>query len=109
MRKTALALMLSIGTLTSTTAFAEEHVRTPAEEQKHKERKKTVERVGGGTAAGAVIGGLAGGGKGAAVGAVVGGGAGAGSVFIQGRNDLQLTPGTEITIRASAPNRRAMR
>ena len=70
---------------------------------------KTVTRAAIGTAVGALIGAIAGGGKGAAVGAVVGGGAGAGSVFIQGRNDLQLTPGTEITIRASAPNRRAMR
>jgi hypothetical protein len=70
---------------------------------------KTVKRAAIGTAVGALIGAIAGGGKGAAVGAVVGGGAGAGSVFIQGRNDLQLTPGTEITIRASAPNRRAMR
>jgi hypothetical protein len=70
---------------------------------------KTVTRAAIGTAVGALIGAIAGGGKGAAVGAVLGGGAGAGSVFIQGRNDLQLTPGTEITIRASAPNRRAMR
>ncbi|MFL6216462.1 MAG: YMGG-like glycine zipper-containing protein [Blastocatellia bacterium] len=69
---------------------------------------KTVTRAAIGTAVGALIGAIAGGGKGAAVGAVVGGGAGAGSVFVQGRNDLQLTPGTEITIRASAPNRRAM-
>ncbi|HKP12656.1 MAG TPA: YMGG-like glycine zipper-containing protein, partial [Blastocatellia bacterium] len=70
---------------------------------------RTVKRAAIGTAIGAVIGAIAGGGKGAAVGAVVGGGAGAGSVFVQGRNDLQLTTGTEITIRASAPNRRAMR
>jgi hypothetical protein len=41
------------------------------------------------------------GGKGAAIGAAVG--AGAGSVFIQGRDDLELPIGAEIAIRASAP------
>lgn len=70
---------------------------------------RTVTRSAIGSAVGALIGAVAGGGKGAVVGAVVGGGAGAGSVFVQGRNDLQLTPGTEITIRVSAPNRRASR
>ncbi|MFY9553290.1 MAG: hypothetical protein WAV20_05965 [Blastocatellia bacterium] len=70
---------------------------------------RTVERAAIGTAIGAIIGAIAGGGKGAAVGAVVGAGAGAGTVFAQGRNDLQLTSGSEITIRATAPNRRAAR
>ena len=36
-------------------------------------------------------------------GAAVGAGAGAGSVFIQGREDLDLMSGAEFTIRASAP------
>jgi outer membrane lipoprotein SlyB len=49
---------------------------------------------------GAVIGAVAGGGKGTAIGAAVGAGAGAGSVFVQGRNDLELTDGTEFRIRA---------
>ena len=48
-------------------------------------------------------GAVAGGGKGAAIGAAVGAGVGAGSVFIQGRNDLDLMNGTEFTIRVSAP------
>jgi len=62
--------------------------------------ERTVERTGIGAAIGAVIGAVAGGGKGAAIGAVVGGGAGAGSVFIQGRDDLELMSGTEFRIRA---------
>lgn len=64
---------------------------------------RTVQRAAIGTAVGALIGAIAGGGKGAAIGAVVGAGAGAGSVYVQGREDLNLSNGTEVTIRASAP------
>jgi hypothetical protein len=67
--------------------------------------EKTVQRAAIGTAVGAIIGAIAGGGKGAAIGAVLGGGAGAGSVYVQGQDDLQLLRGTEVTIRASTPNR----
>jgi hypothetical protein len=65
----------------------------------------TAQRAAIGTAVGAIIGAIAGGGKGAAIGAIVGAGAGAGSVYVQGRGDLDLTSGSEVTIRASAPNR----
>ena len=65
--------------------------------------KQTVTRTAIGTAVGAIIGAIAGGGKGAAIGAVIGAGAGAGSVYIQGRDDLNLTAGTEVTIRATGP------
>ena len=64
---------------------------------------KTVTRTAIGTAVGAIIGAIAGGGKGAAIGAIVGAGAGAGSVYVQGRNDLDLTAGTEVTVRATGP------
>ena len=64
---------------------------------------KTVERTAIGTAVGAIIGAIAGGGKGAAIGAIVGAGGGAGSVYVQGRDDLNLTRGTELTIRATSP------
>ena len=64
---------------------------------------KTEQRAAIGTAVGAIIGAIAGGGKGAAIGAIVGAGGGAGSVYIQGRNDLELTRGTELTIRATGP------
>ena len=64
---------------------------------------KTEQRAAIGTAVGAIIGAIAGGGKGAAIGAIVGAGGGAGSVYVQGRNDLELSRGTEITIRASGP------
>jgi uncharacterized protein YcfJ len=64
---------------------------------------KTAQRAAIGTAVGAIIGAIAGGGKGAAIGAVVGAGGGAGSVYVQGRDDLELTRGTELTIRATGP------
>jgi heat shock protein HslJ len=64
---------------------------------------RTVTRAGIGAALGALIGAIAGGGQGAAIGAGVGAGAGAGSVILQGRDDLNLKAGTEITISASAP------
>ncbi|MCM3902734.1 MAG: hypothetical protein ND866_13595 [Pyrinomonadaceae bacterium] len=64
---------------------------------------KTAQRAAIGTAVGAIIGGIAGGGKGAAIGAILGAGGGAGSVYVQGRDDLDLNPGTELTIRSSGP------
>ena len=67
--------------------------------------RTTEERAAIGTAVGAIIGAIAGGGKGAVLGAILGAGAGAGSVYAQGRNDLDLMRGSEVTIRASAPNR----
>jgi hypothetical protein len=69
-------------------------------EDEGSQTERTVERTGIGAAIGAVIGAVTSGGKGAAIGAAIGAGAGAGSVFIQGRDDLELTDGTEFRIRA---------
>lgn len=90
-----------------------EAVRTPGNEtvrvdnegavREDDQTNKTVQRAAIGTALGAIIGAIASGGKGAAIGAVLGAGAGAGSVYVQGREDLNLTTGTEVTIRASGP------
>ena len=92
-----------------------ESVRTPAGEtvsvdsegsvRDDNQTNRTVQRTAIGTAVGAIIGAIAGGGKGAAIGAVIGAAGGAGSVYVQGRDDLELTQGTELTIRASSPNR----
>jgi hypothetical protein len=65
--------------------------------------ERTVTRAGIGAALGAIIGAIAGGGSGAAIGAAVGAGAGAGTVLVQGRDDLDLRRGTELTVRSSAP------
>ncbi len=67
--------------------------------------RKTAERAAIGTAVGAIIGAIAGGGKGAAIGAVIGAGGGAGSVYVQGRDDLELARGTEVTIQATGSRR----
>lgn len=66
---------------------------------------QTIQRAGIGTAIGAIIGAIAGGGKGAAIGGIIGAAGGAGTVYIQGKDDLELLSGTEVTIRASAPTR----
>jgi len=63
---------------------------------------QTLKRSGIGAAAGAVIGGIAGGGKGAAIGTIVGGAAGAGSIAVNGSKELRIERGTEILIRVNA-------
>ena len=64
---------------------------------------QTIQRAGIATAVGAVIGAIAGGGKGAAIGGVIGTAGGVGSVFILGKDNLELPSGTELTIRSSGP------
>ncbi|MBV9216909.1 MAG: hypothetical protein JO053_12110 [Acidobacteria bacterium] len=64
---------------------------------------QTATRAGIGAAIGAIIGAIAGGGSGAAIGAGIGAGAGAGSVILQGRDDLDLSSGTQFNITATAP------
>jgi len=64
---------------------------------------QTIQRAGIATAVGAIIGAIAGGGKGAAIGGIIGAAGGAGTVFIQGKDNLELLVGTELTIRASSP------
>jgi hypothetical protein len=64
---------------------------------------KTVQRGAIGAALGAIIGAISGGGKGAAIGAAIGAGGGAGTVIVQGRDQLDLPRGTELTITSSVP------
>lgn len=64
--------------------------------------KQTVTRGGIGAGLGAIIGAIAGGAKGAAIGAIIGGGAGAGSVYVQGKDDLELKAGSSITVQSSS-------
>jgi hypothetical protein len=90
-----------------------ENVRTPDGDNLHVENtnvgedesqtSRTATRTGIGAAIGAVIGAVTGGTKGAVIGATVGGAAGAGSVIVQGRDDLNLEPGSEFRIRAIGP------
>jgi hypothetical protein len=62
---------------------------------------QTLKRSGIGAAAGAVLGGILGGGKGAAIGLIIGGAAGAGSIAIEGSKELELEAGTEMLIRVT--------
>lgn len=61
--------------------------------------KRTAVAIGGGTGAGALIGGLAGGGKGAAIGAVVGAGAGTAGAAFTGNKDLQIPAESVVTFK----------
>ncbi|MBC7796928.1 MAG: hypothetical protein H7Z37_08655, partial [Pyrinomonadaceae bacterium] len=79
------------------------NVDTEGAAQGGNQTTQTATRAGIGTAAGAVIGGITGGTKGAILGAVIGASAGAGSVYIQGRGDLDLASGSTVSVRASAP------
>src|SRR6266480_3292391 len=60
--------------------------------------KQTLKRSGIGATAGAIIGGIAGGGKGAAIGLILGGAGGAGSVAINGSKELKIESGTEMLV-----------
>ena len=60
--------------------------------------KQTVKRAGIGGVAGAIIGGIAGGGKGAAIGLLIGGAGGAGSLAIKGSKELKIESGTEMLV-----------
>ncbi len=65
--------------------------------------KRTALFAGGGTAFGAIIGGLAGGGRGAAVGALAGGGAGTAGGAMTGNKQIVLPAETLLTFRIERP------
>ncbi len=58
--------------------------------------KRNAALIGGGAAAGAIIGALAGGGKGAAIGAATGAGAGTAGAYLTGKNELVLPVETPL-------------
>ncbi len=68
--------------------------------------KKTLVEAGGGTAAGAVIGALAGGGKGAAIGALAGGAAGTGVAAATGKREAVIPAERVITFTTTATTKR---
>ena len=71
--------------------------------EENSQTEKTVQRGAIGAAVGAIIGAITGGGKGAAIGAAIGAGGGAGTVIVQGRDQLDLPRGTELTITSDLP------
>ncbi|MFN0120444.1 MAG: hypothetical protein ACKV2V_08080 [Blastocatellia bacterium] len=85
--------------------YVGDSIRTADEEGNIDSADKTRDiliRSGGGAALGAIIGAMTKGGKGAAIGAIIGAGVGAGSVYIQGRKELILDKGTEMSVRTKA-------
>jgi hypothetical protein len=64
--------------------------------------KSNVTKIGGGAAAGALIGGLAGGGKGALIGTAVGAGAGTGVAAVTGKEEALIDAETAITFTTTA-------
>jgi hypothetical protein len=69
--------------------------------EENSQTEKTVQRGAIGAALGAIIGAISGGGRGAAIGAAIGAAGGAGTVIVQGRDQLDLPRGTELTIMSS--------
>ena len=65
--------------------------------------KRTAILAGGGAAVGALIGGLAGGGKGAGIGALAGGGAGAGGAAFTGNKDVVLPAESALSFKLEHP------
>ena len=59
---------------------------------------QTLKRSGIGATVGAIVGGIAGGGKGAAIGLIIGGAGGAGSLAVQGNKELKIESGTEMLV-----------
>lgn len=65
--------------------------------------KNTAEKVGGGAAVGAILGGIFGGGKGAAIGSVAGGGLGAGAQAATRGQQVQIPSETVIRFKLTDP------
>jgi hypothetical protein len=65
--------------------------------------KRNLAMIGGGTGAGALIGGLAGGGKGALIGGLVGAGAGTGGAYATGKKDVGFGAERKLTFRLLQP------
>ncbi len=65
--------------------------------------KRNAEFIGGGGAAGALIGGLAGGGKGALIGAAAGAGAGTVGAAATGKKEISIPAESHLTFRLLAP------
>ncbi len=65
--------------------------------------KRTGVMVGGGTGAGALIGGLAGGGKGALIGGLVGAGAGTAGAAFTGNKELAVQAESVVTFKLRSP------
>jgi hypothetical protein len=74
-----------------------------AMQQSKSRGKRSAAMIGGGGAAGALIGGLAGGGKGAAIGALAGAGAGTAGATMTGKRDIVIPAETILDFKLTTP------
>lgn len=82
----------------------EKTIETSAVERTEKGKgKRTAVLAGGGTALGAIVGGLAGGGKGAAIGALAGAGAGGAGAAFTGNKEIVLPAESALSFKLKAP------
>jgi len=65
--------------------------------------KRNLGMIGGGTGAGALIGGIAGGGKGALIGSLIGAAGGTGTAYATGKKDVAFEPERRLTFRLVQP------
>ena len=66
-------------------------------------KKRNLVMIGGGTAAGALIGGLAAGPKGALIGSAIGAGAGTGTAYGTGKKEVGFAAERRLTFRLTQP------
>jgi len=96
--------VLELSLTSITVNGSEKSIQTSAVTRTEKGKgKRTGVLAGGGAAVGAIIGGLAGGGKGAAIGALAGGGAGAGGAAYTGNKEIVLPAESALSFRLKSP------
>ncbi|MBI3668710.1 MAG: hypothetical protein HY237_02860 [Acidobacteria bacterium] len=79
------------------------HVASAIGRRGNNHNKRNAEFIGGGAAAGALIGGIAGHGKGALIGAAAGAGAGTAAAAATGKKDIAIPAETPLTFKLAQP------
>lgn len=95
------SLSLVLNTITSGNSATSINVQ-PLEIKGESHTKSNAEKIGGGAALGAALGGIFGGGKGAAIGAGAGGAAGTGAAAATGKKDAKVNSEAVLTFMASS-------